>query len=198
MGNDIKDKFTDTIDTINKIAKLHNWLNGLEWAKFAVQFSLITEKQFIEYEKLHILRNTMSHGNSKNIIVSSESYSFAKIFLSICEKKIRDNKFPNGKVQSNKKKIQKEKVNNASQSAPQNQPKRRIFIISNINGTYFEKYVSDYFLDENFTDSLQNAMQFHNHSEAIACLNILRGKSDKGEWWKLVDDLFIKEVAISK
>ena len=211
MGNNIKDKFIDTMDTINKLAKLHKWLNGLEWAKFAKQFSLITEKQFIEYDKLHNLRNAMSHGNSKNITVSTDSYSFAKIFLSICEKKIRDNKFQNGKVQSNKKEIQNNKFTNSKTNIKPNKPSQKVhkqiikkFVITNIEGTYFKKYVSGYILGfhDNFTESIQKAMHFNNRSEANRCLDILRGKYEglsdyKGTWNKLIDDLWIKEVVIN-
>ena len=212
MRNNIKDKFIDTMDTINKLAKLHKWFNGLEWAKFAKQFSLITEKQFIEYDKLHNLRNAMSHGNSKNITVSTDSYSFAKIFLSICEKKIRDNKFQNGKVQSNKKEIQNNKFTNSKTNNKPNKASQKVhkqiikkFVITNIEGTYFEKYVYGYpeLFDANFTESIQEAMYFNNRLEANRCLDILRGKHNKlsayeeRKWNKLIDDLFIKEVAIN-
>ena len=92
MGKDFNDKFRDCIDKINNIAKSKGWKNGKDWAAFAVKFHLISESMKIDYDKCHELRNSMSHGNAKNIIVHQATYSTAREFLKIIEAKIRENK----------------------------------------------------------------------------------------------------------
>ena len=92
MSKDFNDKFRDCIDKINNIAKSKGWKNGKDWAAFAVKFHLISESMKIDYDNCHILRNSMSHGNAKNIVVHQATYSTAKTFLKIIEAKIRENK----------------------------------------------------------------------------------------------------------
>ena len=92
MGKDFNDKFRDCIDKINNIAKAKGWKNGKDWAAFAVKFHLISESMKVDYDNCHVLRNSMSHGNAKNIIVHQATYSIAREFLRIIEAKIRENK----------------------------------------------------------------------------------------------------------
>lgn len=92
MGKDFNDKFRDCIDKINNIAKSKGWKNGKDWAAFAVKFHLISESMKVDYDNCHELRNSMSHGNAKNIVVHQATYSSAKTFLKIIEAKIRENK----------------------------------------------------------------------------------------------------------
>lgn len=92
MGKDFNDKFRDCIDKINNIAKSKGWQNGKDWAVFAVKFHLISESIKVDYDSCHELRNSMSHGNAKNIAVHQVTYSTAKTFLKIIEAKIRENK----------------------------------------------------------------------------------------------------------
>ena len=92
MGKDFNDKFRDCIDKINNIAKSKGWTNGKDWAAFAVKFHLISESMKVDYDNCHVLRNSMSHGNAKNIVVHQATYSTAKTFLKIIEAKIRENK----------------------------------------------------------------------------------------------------------
>lgn len=92
MGKDFNDKFRDYIDKINNIAKSKGWKNGKDWAAFAVKFHLISESMKVDYDNCHVLRNSMSHGNAKNIVVHQATYSTAKTFLKIIEAKIRENK----------------------------------------------------------------------------------------------------------
>lgn len=92
MGKDFNDKFRDCIDKINNIAKSKGWKNGRDWAEFAVKFHLISESMKVDYDNCHELRNSMSHGNAKNIVVHQATYSTARAFLKIIEVKIRDNK----------------------------------------------------------------------------------------------------------
>ena len=98
MGKDLNDKFRDCIDKINNIAKSKGWRNGKDWAAFAVKFDLISTSMKIEYDRCHDLRNTMSHGNAKSIIVHQDTYSTAREFLRIIEAKIRENR-RNRKIQ---------------------------------------------------------------------------------------------------
>ena len=92
MGKDFNDKFRDCIDKINNIAKSKGWTNGKDWAAFAVKFHLISESMKVDYDNCHVLRNSMSHGNAKNIVVHQATYSTAREFLKIIEVKIKDNK----------------------------------------------------------------------------------------------------------
>ncbi len=92
MGKDFNDKFRDCIDKINNIAKSKGWKNGMDWAVFAVKFHLISESMKVDYDNCHVLRNSMSHGNAKNIVVHQATYSTAREFLKIIEAKIRENK----------------------------------------------------------------------------------------------------------
>ena len=92
MGKDFNDKFRDCIDKINNIAKSKGWKNGKDWAAFAVKFHLISESMKVDYDNCHVLRNSMSHGNAKNIVVHQATYSTAREFLKIIEAKIRENK----------------------------------------------------------------------------------------------------------
>lgn len=92
MGKDFNDKFRDCIDKINNIAKSKGWKNGKDWAAFAVKFHLISESMKVDYDNCHVLRNSMSHGNAKNIVVHQATYSTAREFLRIIEAKIRENK----------------------------------------------------------------------------------------------------------
>ena len=92
MGKDFNDKFRDCIDKINNIAKSKGWKNGKDWAAFAVKFHLISESMKVDYDNCHELRNSMSHGNAKNIVVHQATYSTAREFLRIIEAKIRENK----------------------------------------------------------------------------------------------------------
>ena len=98
MGKDFNDKFRDCIDKINNIAKSKGWRNGKAWAAFAVKFDLISTSMKIEYDRCHDLRNTMSHGNAKSIIVHQATYSTAREFLRIIEAKIKENR-RNRKIQ---------------------------------------------------------------------------------------------------
>lgn len=115
MGKDFNDKFRDCIDKINNIAKSKGWKNGKDWAAFAVKFHLISTSMKIEYDRCHDLRNTMSHGNAKSIIVHQATYSTAREFLRIIEAKIRENR-RNRKIQKfnntiNDKKRDEQSVN---------------------------------------------------------------------------------------
>ncbi len=115
MGKDFNDKFRDCIDKINNIAKSKGWRNGKAWAAFAVKFDLISTSMKIEYDRCHDLRNTMSHGNAKSIIVHQATYSTAREFLRIIEAKIRENR-RNRKIQKfnntiNDKKRDEQSVN---------------------------------------------------------------------------------------
>lgn len=92
VNKDFNDKFRDCIDKINNIAKAKGWKNGKDWAAFAVKFHLISESMKVDYDNCHVLRNSMSHGNAKNIIVHQATYSIAREFLRIIEAKIRENK----------------------------------------------------------------------------------------------------------
>ena len=92
MGKDFNDKFRDCIDKINNIAKSKGWKNGKDWAAFAVKFHLISESMKVDYDNCHELRNSMSHGNAKDIVVHQATYSTAREFLRIIEAKIRENR----------------------------------------------------------------------------------------------------------
>ncbi|MGP1564735.1 MAG: hypothetical protein ACTTHU_04810 [Treponema sp.] len=92
VNKDFNDKFRDCIDKINNIAKAKGWKNGKDWAAFAVKFHLISESMKVDYDNCHVLRNSMSHGNAKNIVIHQATYSIAKTFLKIIEAKIRENK----------------------------------------------------------------------------------------------------------
>ena len=92
MRKDFNDKFRDCIDKINNIAKSKGWKNGKDWAAFAVKFHLISESMKVDYDNCHELRNSMSHGNAKDIVVHQATYSTAREFLRIIEAKIRENK----------------------------------------------------------------------------------------------------------
>ncbi len=78
MGYNIE--FEDLMDNINNIAQGYGFINGIDWARMALNNKIISYSTFKKYENAHILRNRFSHGNARDINVSYETYQIAKSF----------------------------------------------------------------------------------------------------------------------
>lgn len=175
MGKDLNDHFRDCIDKINNIAKSKGWKNGADWAAFAVKVHLISESMKVDYDNCHELRNSMSHGNAKNIIVHQATYSTAREFLRIIEAKIRDNK-------GNKK---SQKFNNTTNDRRRElsiDRNSRSPVLSNAEIAYLgdilnkvlKHYVADYFIVDVCFNIFSRFNQNHSLHEIQGLLVVLK------------------------
>ena len=76
--NNYNHEFEDTMDNINNIAYGYGFKNGIEWASYAQKRGEISWEQYKRYENAHNLRVRYSHGNARDIQISSETYYIVK------------------------------------------------------------------------------------------------------------------------
>jgi uncharacterized protein YutE (UPF0331/DUF86 family) len=74
-------KFLDTMDKINSIAKTIGYQNGITWARKQLENGIINECTFGSFSNCHDLRNLMAHGASMDINISAETMQKAQLFL---------------------------------------------------------------------------------------------------------------------
>lgn len=188
MGKDFNDKFRDCIDKINNIAKSKGWKNGKDWAAFAVKFHLISESMKVDYDNCHVLRNSMSHGNAKNIVVHQATYSTAKTFLKIIEAKIRENK-GNKKIRKFDNTINDRKYDKRSNNRISKPP-----VFSDTEEAYLKtlfKDISEYYDSDicRLARSLQSSTEPIHKSEKL--FSALKGKLYSR--WREEEDVKAKE-----
>ena len=80
MGNN-NNAFMDTINALNNIAKNNGFTNAKDWARAANQAGELSHSMVEKMEQLSQLRNSMTHGNARNITVSDVALSAAKQFI---------------------------------------------------------------------------------------------------------------------
>lgn len=95
MGNN-NNAFMDTINALNNIAKNNGFTNAKDWARAANQAGELSHSMVEKMEQLSQLRNTMTHGNARNITVSDGALSAAKQFIT----KMNSSKVNKGDKQS--------------------------------------------------------------------------------------------------
>jgi hypothetical protein len=74
-------KFLDTMDKINSIAKTIGYQNAIAWARKQLENGVINEWTFNSFNNCHELRNLMAHGASMDINISNETMQKAQSFL---------------------------------------------------------------------------------------------------------------------
>ena len=74
-------EFEDTMDSVNNIAKGMGFKNGIDWAAQAQKKNEISYHEYTQFSNCHNLRIRLSHGNARDISVSSETNDIARSFL---------------------------------------------------------------------------------------------------------------------
>lgn len=92
-------QFMDYMDLINNIAKEKGFVNGINWSSEAKKAKELSFLQHLEHEKCHKLRNSVAHGNARDISVSRETFHITKEFL----KRIQNSQIYNIKLPKNEK-----------------------------------------------------------------------------------------------
>ena len=82
MNNSV---FLDVMDHINTLAQSLGYVNGMDWAREAVQAGKIAANDLAELESAHHFRNILAHGGASEITISEGRIVFVKKILSVME-----------------------------------------------------------------------------------------------------------------
>lgn len=105
------DKFSDLMEKINATAKSMNFTNGISWARNAFENKKLSQLEYNNYEKCHVLRNLIAHGSACDIQISEDTMQIATAFYAaITAKPIETPKLADGSTPVQKPQYSRKKT----------------------------------------------------------------------------------------